>query len=182
MKLAVFFANGFEEVEALTVVDICRRADYTVTMVSVEEQEEVIGSHGIAVKTDQKIHDLDVQTLDMLVLPGGKVGVERLKNCDLLMEQLEEFNRQKKWIGAICAAPSILGERGILQGVKACSHPDFEEKLAGAQVSRQDAVIDGHIITSRGMGTSIAFALSIVTCFSGEAAAEKLAKAIVFQQ
>jgi 4-methyl-5(b-hydroxyethyl)-thiazole monophosphate biosynthesis len=181
-KIAVFLAEGFEEIEALTVVDICRRAGYHVTMVSTQDQDYCQGVHGIAVKTDQRIYDLDFHTLDMLVLPGGRQGMEGLKTCDELMKQLKSFHNQKKFIAAICASPSILGGMGILKDAKACSYPDFEKELTGAEVLREEVVIDGHLITSRGMGTSIAFALAIVASFSGEEKADNLAKTIIYRQ
>jgi 4-methyl-5(b-hydroxyethyl)-thiazole monophosphate biosynthesis len=181
-QIAVFLADGFEEIEALTVVDICRRAGYCVKMIATEDRDYCIGVHDICVKTDERINDLDFQTLDMLVLPGGRQGTEGLKTCDELTKQLMSFHRQKKFIAAICAAPSILGEMGILKDAKACSYPDFEEKLTGAEVLREEVVIDGHLITSRGMGTSIAFALAIVASFSGKEKADNLAKTIIYRQ
>jgi 4-methyl-5(b-hydroxyethyl)-thiazole monophosphate biosynthesis len=181
-KIAVFLADGFEEIEALTVVDICRRAGYSVKMIATKDRDTCIGAHDICVQTDQHISDLDFKTLDMLVLPGGKRGTEGLKTCGELMKQLQSFHRQKKYIAAICAAPSILGELGILRCVKACSYPDFEEKLTGAEVLREEVVTDGHLITSRGMGTSIAFALAIVARFSGEEEAQSMADTIVYRQ
>jgi 4-methyl-5(b-hydroxyethyl)-thiazole monophosphate biosynthesis len=181
-QIAVFLADGFEEIEALTVVDICRRAGYSVKMIATQDRDYCMGAHDICVKTDQCIIDLDFQTLDMLVLPGGKKGTEGLKTCEELMLQLQSFHEQKKYIAAICAAPSILGELGILKGAKACSYPDFEKKLTGAEVLREEVVTDGHLITSRGMGTSIAFALAIVARFSGEEKAQNLADAIVYRQ
>jgi 4-methyl-5(b-hydroxyethyl)-thiazole monophosphate biosynthesis len=181
-KIAVFLAEGFEEIEALTVVDICRRAGYHVTMVSTQNLDYCQGSHGISIKADQHINDLDFQTLDMLVLPGGKQGTEGLKNCGELMKQLKSFHAQKKHIAAICAAPSILGEIGILKDAKACCYPDFEKELTGAEVLQEEVVIAGHLITSRGMGTSIAFALAIVASFSGEEKADNLAKTIIYRQ
>jgi 4-methyl-5(b-hydroxyethyl)-thiazole monophosphate biosynthesis len=181
-QIAVFLADGFEEIEALTVVDICRRAGYDVKMVATGDQDYCMGAHDICVKADQRIHDLDFQSLDMLVFPGGKKGTERLKANSELMQQLQSFHKQKKYIAAICAAPSILGELGILNGAKACSYPDFEKKLTGAEVLREEVVIDGHLITSRGMGTSIPFALAIVASFSGEEKANSLADTIVYRQ
>ena len=111
-RIGVFFAEGYEEIEALTVVDVARRAQIEVCMISVEEMEEVKGSHGIAVRMDGKLSETDFAGLDMLVLPGGKKGTEGLESCEKLMEQLDAFYEAGKPVAAVCAAPSIFGHRG----------------------------------------------------------------------
>ena len=113
-RIGVFFAEGYEEIEALTVVDLARRAGIEVCMISVEEKEEVKGSHGITVRMDGKLSETDFSGLDMLVLPGGKKGTEGLESCGALMEQLDRFYEAGKPVAAICAAPSIFGHRGYL--------------------------------------------------------------------
>lgn len=180
-KIAVFFAEGYEEIEALTVVDLCRRAGIEVEMVSVEGTEYVTGSHGITVQMDKSLDVVAFETLDMIVLPGGMPGTRRLEACAPLMEQVDRFYREKKYVGAICAAPSIFGHRGMLQGKNACSYPSFEGQLEGAKVSRNQVEVEGHVITSRGMGTAFEFGLAIVAIFAGKEAAEELAVKTIYR-
>lgn len=179
-RLAVFFAQGYEEVEALTVIDICRRGGLEADMVSVSEDMEVAGSHGILVKTDKRFAELDFEKYDMLVLPGGMPGTKNLEAHEGLMARVDEFYQKGKYIGAICAAPSIFGHRGILKGRRACSYPSFEGHLEGAEVTAGPVEVAGNVITSRGMGTAIDFGLAIVSVFCGEEKAGELAKGIVY--
>ena len=116
----------------------------------------------------------------MLVLPGGKAGTENLESCIPLMEQLDAFYKAGKYIAAICAAPSIFGQRGFLKGRRACSYPDFESHLDGAEVTEGPVAVDGKVLTSRGMGTSIDFALAIVETFCGREVAVGTAQKIVY--
>ena len=179
-QIAIFFAEGYEEIEALAVVDICRRCGLAVDMVSITEEERVKGSHGISVEMDKTWSQADFGDYDMLVLPGGGEGTRRLEACEKLMEQIDSFYKAGKYIAAICAAPSIFGHRGILKGRKACSYPDFESHLEGAEVTAGPVEIDGNVITSRGMGTAIPFGLAVASVFCGREKADELAKAIVY--
>lgn len=179
-RIAVFFAEGFEEIEALTVVDLCRRAGMEAEMVSVTGEKCVTGSHHIVVEADRLIEDAAFSEYDMLVLPGGMPGTKNLEACTMLMEQLDAFYEAGKEIGAICAAPSIFGHRGYLKGKKACSYPGFEGDLVGAIVSAEPVVVSGKLITSRGLGTAVPFALAIVTRFCGSKKAEELAESILY--
>ena len=180
--IAVFFADGFEEIEALTVVDLCRRAGIEADMVSVTGKKNVNGSHGIIVEADLLFEEVDFSALDMLVLPGGKNGTIGLEAHVGLMEKIDEYYKEKKYIAAICAAPSIFGHRGILKGRNACSYPAFESQLDGAKVTEGPVEASEHVVTSRGMGTSIDFGLKIVEIFKGKEAAEALAAQIVYRQ
>ena len=179
-KAAVFFGTGYEEIEALTVVDILRRAGVETVMVSVMKEKSVAGSHDIRVETDALIGEIDFTGLDVIVLPGGMPGTKNLEACEALMAQVDIFAAQGKIVAAICAAPSILGHRGILKGKKACSFPSFESHLEGAEVLQQPAVMDGNLITGRGMGAAIPFGLKILEKLQGEEAARKMAEAIIF--
>lgn len=180
-RIGIFFAEGYEEIEALTVVDLARRAGLTIDMISVNGDREVTGSHGISVKMDKIFSEADFDGLDMLVLPGGMPGTKNLENCQELMEKLDEFYASKdKYVAAICAAPSIFGHRGYLKGRRATSFPDFENHLEGAQVTRGAAEVDGNVITGRGMGCAIPFGLAIVELFLGKNAADALAEKIVY--
>lgn len=179
-KIAVFFAEGFEEIEALTVVDLCRRAGIDTQMVSVAGQQAVTGSHKIAVAMDEGFRDVDFTQLDMIVLPGGMPGTKNLEAHEGLMEQVDAFYAAGKGVAAICAAPSILGHRGILKGRKACSYPGFEKDLEGANVVYDSVAVSDHVITSRGMGCAIDFSLAIIEALCGKDAAEKMAEAIIY--
>ena len=118
----------------------------------------------------------------MIVLPGGMPGTKNLEKCAELMAQVDAFVREGKYVAAICAAPSILGHRGILQGRKACCYPEYEEELTGAEVTRNSVEIAGNVITSRGMGCAIDFSLAIVSVYKGQKAAEELAEKVVYSR
>ena len=179
-RIGIFFAEGYEEIEALTVVDLVRRAGIGIEKISVDERSMVEGSHGIRVQMDKTLSETDFDSLDMLVLPGGLKGTKGLEECGPLMKQLDAFYESGKYIAAICAAPSIFGHRGYLRGRKATSYPTFESHLEGALVTGEAAVADGHVITGRGMGCSIPFGLLIVEQFQGHQAALELADKVVF--
>ena len=180
-RIGIFFAEGYEEIEALTVVDLARRAGLTIDMISVNGDREVTGSHGISVKMDKIFSEADFDGLDMLVLPGGMPGTKNLESCQELMEKLDEFYASKdKYVAAICAAPSIFGHRGYLKGRRATSFPDFEGHLEGAEVTHGAAEVDGNVITGRGLGCAIPFGLAIVELFLGKNAADALAEKIVY--
>lgn len=180
-KVYIFLADGFEEVEGLTVVDIARRAGIDAVMVSITGKKMVEGAHGIGVSADILFDEHEFLDADMLVLPGGMPGTNALMEHEALRNLLIEFDNKKKNIAAICAAPSIFGMNGLLKGKNAACYPGFENKLIKANVCYDNVVEDGHIITSRGMGTAIEFSLAIVTKLIGKEAADNLAKAIVYR-
>ena len=149
-RVAVFFATGYEEIEALTVVDILRRADIETPMVSITEERTVTGSHAISVAMDAVLSEINFDEVDMIVLPGGGLGTQNLEACEALMAQVDAFVAQGRPVAAICAAPSILGHRGFLKGRKACSYPSFESHLEGAEVMHQPAEIGRASCRERG--------------------------------
>lgn len=181
-KVYVFLADGFEEIEALTPVDLLRRAGVEVQTVSIMEGKQVTGSHQIRVEADLMLAEADFESVSVLVLPGGMPGAAHLGECGKLLEELKRFAGQpEKKVAAICAAPSVLGQNGILNGKKAICFPGFEDKLIGAEVQTgAKAVVDGNVITSRGMGTAIDFGLALVAELCGREKAEKLAATIQF--
>lgn len=181
-KIGIFFAKGYEEIEALAVVDICRRLGLAIDMVSVTEEAAVEGSHGIVVNMDKTFSQIDFDSYDMLLLPGGGEGTRNLEAHKALMAQIDAFYAAGKYIGAICAAPSIFGHRGILRGRRACSYPGFEGHLEGAVVTAGPVEIDGNVVTSRGMGTAIDFGLAVAGLFVEKEKVEELAKGIVYRQ
>lgn len=182
MAVAVFFANGYEEIEALTVVDLTRRAGIETWMVSITGERKVTGSHGIEVSMDKTLEEVDFNGVEMIVLPGGMPGTLNLEACELLMEKVREFDKAGKYISAICAAPTVFGHLGLLKGKKACCYPGMEDGLEGAEVTYDSIAVAEHILTSRGMGTAIDFGLQIIAQFRGKDAADEMAKKIVYKQ
>ena len=180
-EVSVFLADGFEEIEGLTVVDILRRAGADVKTVSVTGDLTVCGSHGISVLADVLFEETDFSEDCMLVLPGGMPGTLHLQEHEGLTELLKSAYRRGTALAAICAAPSIFGALGFLEGRKACSYPSFETKLTGAKVVREPAVTDGNITTGRGMGAAIPFALRLVRVLYGQEKAEEVRKAVVYE-
>lgn len=180
-KIAVFFGEGFEEIEALTVVDMCRRAGIDTQMAAIGSNKSVTGSHKISVGMDLTFDEVNFEELDMIVLPGGLQGTRNLEAHEGLMKQVDLFAETGKYVAAICAAPSILGHRGILQGKRACCYPGFEEALTGAEIVYESVAVDGHVITSRGMGCSIDFALAIITALCGEDIAKEKAASVIYR-
>ena len=142
MAIAVFFANGYEEIEALTVVDLTRRAGIETWMVSITDEKVVTGSHGISVSMDKILSDVNFDEVDMIVLPGGMPGTLNLEACETLMEKVKEFDKAGKYISAICAAPTVFGHLGLLEGKKACCYPSMEDGLVGAEVTYETTAAD----------------------------------------
>ncbi len=180
-KIYVFLADGFEEIEGLTVVDVMRRAKLDVDMVAVCGKREVTGSHGIVVQADLLFEEIHPQDCVMYVLPGGGVGTQNLAAHAGLASLLKNEASNGKRIAAICAAPSVLGGLGLLEGHTAVCYPGFEEKLAGAQVTTHSVEVSGSITTSRGMGTSLPFALALVAQLKGEEEAERVAGSVLWR-
>ena len=178
--VCVFLADGFEEIEALTVVDVLRRAGVRVDTVSMGGSEMVQGAHWINVKADKVFEETSCARADMLVLPGGMPGTKNLQKHRGLAELLRAQDEEGKWLVAICAAPSVLGGLGVLKGRKACCYPSFEESLTGAEVVEEPAVVDGHVVTGRGMGTAVPFALKLVEVLVGSEKAEQIKESILF--
>lgn len=173
-------ADGCEEIEGLTVVDLLRRAGIEIDMISISEKKEVEGAHGIRFQADLCKKDVDFAKLDGIILPGGMPGTIHLGEDETVDKTIKEFASCGKLVAAICAAPSVLGKAGILNGKRATSYPGFEEKLTGAETLSDPVVHDGNLITSRGMGTAIPFALEIVKYFTDDATAAKLADSIIY--
>ena len=179
-KLMICMADGCEEVEALSVVDILRRARITIDMVSVNGGDSVTGSHGIVIGMDKKIEEADIDAYDGIILPGGMPGTNHLKAHQTVTDTVKKFYKENKLVSAICAAPTVLGYTGILEGKNATCYPGMEDGLTGASKKTDPVVRDGNIITSRGVGTAIPFGLEIVSYFTDEKTASQLAEQIVF--
>lgn len=180
-KIGLFLAEGLEEIEGLTVVDILRRAGVEVTTISIHGKKEVTGAHNIIILADALFEETDFSAFDGVVLPGGMPGTTNLMQHSGVNTVIKEFALAGKLVSAICAAPSVLGNAGLLEGKRATCYPGFEEQLTGANVSIEKVVKDGNIITSRGMGTAIPFALELTAYLVGEEKANKLSAAIIYE-
>jgi 4-methyl-5(b-hydroxyethyl)-thiazole monophosphate biosynthesis len=173
----LFLANGFETIEALAVVDMLRRAKIDVKTVGVTGKI-VASSHNIDVTADIEIDEFDVKNADAVVLPGGMPGTLNLEADKTVQGAVDYCVENKKYICAICAAPSILGHKGLLKGKEAICFPGFENDLTGAILSDKYVVTDGLIITARGAGVAVDFGLEIVKALKGEETAENVRKTI----
>jgi len=169
-------AEGFEEIEALTVVDVLRRAGINVDTVGVMGSM-VTGSHGVRVMTDKKILEINADEYDGIVLPGGNPGYLNLGRSSKIIEILKKFDAEGKLIAAICAAPSVLAKAGVLEGKKATIYPGMEKELPYPRGER--VVIDGKIITSQAPGTAMEFALAIVEFLAGKDRAFQMKRQLV---
>ena len=179
MKVAVLLANGFETLEALTVVDILRRGEVECNTFSLEGNE-VTTSHNIKLKADKSIMDEEINSYDFLVLPGGMPGSINLRDDERVIELVKKFNETNKWVCAICAGPIVLGKAGITEGKNVTCYPGFEEELGNCNYKNDMVVVDGNIITGRGPAAAIPFAFEILSKISEEKA-EKIKKAMLFK-
>ncbi len=179
-KAYLFFAEGFEEVEALTVVDLLRRGKVDCVTVSVSGDYDVTGSHGITIRADRLFGERDLSDADMLILPGGMPGTNNLKAHAELDKLIRQYDKDGKYLAAVCAAPTVYGEKGLLEGKNATCYPGLEDGLKGANTKTDPVVHDGQYITSRGMGTSIDFGLKLLELLEGREIADTIGKAIVY--
>ncbi|MCY6369634.1 DJ-1 family glyoxalase III [Clostridium ganghwense] len=160
-KVVIFLAEGFEEIEALTVVDVLRRANISCDTCSLSEKQ-VKGAHNVLVEADKLISELNINEYDVIVLPGGMPGSTNLKESAQVVKWVKEFNKEGKIVSAICAAPIVLGKAKIVKDKKITSYPGFEEELKEGIYCEELVVEDGNIITSRGPATAAYFALKLV--------------------
>lgn len=175
----LFLANGFEEIEALTVVDILRRAGIEIKTVSVTSQILVEGAHHILVHADTIFEEVDFQGNQCLILPGGGPGTKHLGESKSLLTLLQKQAANGGEIAAICAAPSILGKLGLLKGKKATCYPGFQDALIGAEYTASSLEIADNIITANGPASAIQFALTIVEKISGKKVADEISDGLL---
>lgn len=179
-KIAVFAADGSEEVETLTVVDVLRRAGIDVTLISTQNRGKFLSSHNVTIKTDANFKDIDVKEYDGVIIPGGLKGVENLRNNILLINILQDVSEKGKLVAAICAGPTVLGKAGILHGKEATCYPGMDRELNGAIYKDLPVVKSDNIITGRAMASSVSFALSIVSYLLDDSISNKVKKEIVY--
>ena len=178
----MFIADGFEEVEGLTSVDLLRRADIEVKMVSVMGRKNIEGAHGIRLETDLLIEELEgsESLADMMVLPGGMPGTNYLRESAPLADLLKAQYESGRYVAAICAAPSVLAGLYFLKGRRATSYPGCLDGYEVGEYCREPVVTDGHVITSRGVGTAIPFALTLIEKLEGAGKADQIASSILY--
>ncbi len=174
----VFFANGFEEIEAFTSVDVLRRAGLNVEMVRVTPDEIVTGAHDVPVLCDKNIMNCDFSDADLVLLPGGMPGAVALEKSDELRKLILSFAEEGKPVAAICAAPMILGKLGLLKGKKATCYPGFEQYLEGAEYTGAKVERDGNFITGQGPAAAMEFALTAVELLLGKEKVKELKEAM----
>lgn len=180
-KIILFLADGFEEIEALTVVDVLRRASICCDTVSISEKLEVNGAHNIKVIADMKIKDI-ISKYDGVILPGGMPGTTNLQNSKYVLDTLIEYNEEGKLIGAICAATIVLSSAGIINGKNVTSYPGFEDDLKESFYKQDIVVRDGNIITSRGAGTAFDFAMAIMDYLGYEEQGKELKDSMIYNR
>ena len=174
----VFLANGFEETEAIAPIDILRRCELDVVTVGIGE-EVITSSHGISVIPDiTEVDFVPGEEIDMIVLPGGMPGTLNLEKSRTVQEAIDYCTEKGKFIGAICAAPSVLGKKNLLKGKKATCFPGFEDFLLGAEFTGAPVELDGKIITARGVGVAVEFGLKLAEVLKGKAASDKIRAAM----
>ena len=179
-KVLVLLSPGFEEIEAITIIDILRRAEINVTVARLEKNI-VTGSHNISVKCDIFYKDVNIDDFDFLVLPGGQPGTNNLKSNPTVIEWLQKFKHENKKIAAICAAPTVLEKAKIIDNIKVTSYPSEKDKFDSNYYSEDVIVVDKNIITSRGVGTAIDFSLELVNIIKGKEIRDEIASKILWK-
>jgi 4-methyl-5(b-hydroxyethyl)-thiazole monophosphate biosynthesis len=173
-------ADGSEEIEAVTIIDVLRRAGIAVTVASVMDRPEITASRGVRIVADRLISEVADQDFDLIVLPGGMPGAEHLRDNEILTDMLRRHAAANRLMGAICAAPAVaLEAHGFLENRAATAHPGFFDRLNRDRRSEARVVADGHVVTSRGPGTALEFALRLVALLRGEDAAAEVAAPMV---
>jgi len=179
-KVIVLLAEGFEEIEAVSVIDVLRRADIEVCVAGLKDGH-IKGAHGLMIKPDAALEDIDEDNFDMVVLPGGATGANNISASKDADELLRKYAKEEKYIAAICAAPAVLAEKGLLKGCMATSYPSFREVVEkDSDYHEAVVVVDENIITSRGPATAAEFAFTLVEVLVEEDTAEKLREGMLF--
>lgn len=182
-KVYAFIADGMEEVECLAAMDVLVRAGVEVTLVAIGEKRQVTGSHHFTVMADRLFSEIDPADADVLFLPGGMPGTNHLAEFKPLGEALKAAVASGRRVAAICAAPSVLGDLGILEGRRAICYPGFEERLKGAEVAAGAGVVtDGNVTTARGLGWALDLGLELTRLLKGQETARKIKAAIQYDQ
>ncbi|ATZ20796.1 DJ-1 family glyoxalase III [Mesoplasma coleopterae] len=177
-KVAIILHENFEESEAIVTIDILRRSEIIVDIYNIQEKDFQVGSHNITVKTEYKIESLNSDNYDGIVIPGGP-GINNLFDNEILLNLIRDFNSSNKLISAICAAPQILGQAGVIDGIKIVKFPTSNKYLEKAFVQEKDSIIDKNIVTGSSIGTVVPFALNIIEYLQGKEQKEKIKQQLV---
>ena len=180
-KVAIMIADGCEECEALTQVDLLRRAGIDIDMVSISDSRQVTSARNITFICDRVMKDFDEDAYDGLILPGGLPGTNHLKEDSKVIALVKKYAKEGKLVAAICAAPTVLGFAGVLKGKNATCYPGMESGLTGATKKTDEVVRDGNIITSRGLGTALPFGGAIIEYFLGKEKARQILDSVVYK-
>ncbi len=180
-QITIHLAEGYEEIEAITIIDVLRRAGLNVVTVSITGNLIVKGSHHIEVKADLLFDEVDYTKGKMIILPGGMPGAKNLNEHEGLRSQIIEYQKNGKYLAAICAAPLVFGNLGIMEGRRAVCYPGYEAYLNGAEILALPYVVDNKVITGRGVGAALRFSLEIVRIMAGEEKAIQLRKAMLIE-
>jgi len=178
-KVILHLADGFEEIEAITPIDVLRRAGCDVKTVSISGKNAVTSRRNVTIMADKLFSDSDYEQADMIILPGGQPGADNLNSHEGLKNQIVAFNNKSKWVAAICAAPLVLGSAGILKGKNATCFPGTEPLLIGANCTGNPVEIDGNIITGKGPGVALLFSLTLAEKLVGKEKSEEIKKAMI---
>ncbi|MDD6737052.1 MAG: DJ-1/PfpI family protein [Prevotella sp.] len=179
-RVYVFLAQGFEEMEALGPVDILRRGGVEVLTVSITDCYEVVGAHGVRVMADRLLGEIDAEGADLLLLPGGMPGATNLLDCRPLHRLLTTHHQNGKLLGAICAAPMVLGQLGLLKGKRATCYPGFEHLLTGATTTNELVTVDGLIVTGKGPAATFDYGFTLLSMLSSEEKSREVAQGMMF--
>ncbi len=177
-RVAVILADGFEEVEAVAIIDVLRRAGIE-TVVAGLHDGHITSTHKVRIIPDTAVNTVKADDFDMLVLPGGQPGADNLNADERVIALIKSFAQKGKLTGAICAAPIVLGKAGVLAGKHATAYPSYKDKLGGATYEEKAVVEDGTVLTSRGPGTALAFGLAIVARLMSAEKARKIKEAML---
>jgi protein deglycase len=180
-QIFIHLAEGFEEIEAVTTIDVLRRALLNVVTVSVSGDRLVKGSHQIGLMADLLFEEVDYSLGNMIILPGGMPGTKNLNEHEGLKNQILNYYEDDKYLAAICAAPIVFGNLGILRSKKAVCYPGYENNLSGADIQSVPIITDGKIITGRGAGVALSFSFEIVRILKGEEQVSLLRKAMIVE-
>lgn len=177
----VHLAEGFEEVEAMTIVDVLRRAEIDVQTVSVTGQKMVLGTHGVNIEADQLLQEADYDACEMIVLPGGMPGAANLGETAELTTRIREFAKAGRKLAAICAAPMVLAANGALEGKQATIYPGMENFLGEVKSTGAAVTVDGNVITGKGPALAMEFALALVENLKGKEVRDEVAAGLLFE-
>lgn len=180
MNIALLLADGFEEIETITLIDLLRRANLNIDTISINSENKVTGGQNITIEADKKIELVEFDIYDALILPGGSKGVLNLASDNRVIPLVKEFNSKEKFLIAICAAPFLLSQAGIITNFKYTCYPSWHSKIDSGSYTESNVVVSDKIITSRGVGTAIDLGLKLIEIFISIEKSNEIKKAILY--